>query len=166
MPLVFAEIQQLDQVMDVYDHVVKVMNDHGNFQWGNGYPSKEIIKEDIEKKELYLLSEKDEITAAVVLNRDCEPEYQHIQWKDDYSFIVIHRLCVNPNFQGKGVGRVLMEEIEKLALDQGYTSIRLDTFSQNKKAQSLFARQGYEPRGIFYFSGYDDPFIAFEKQLS
>ncbi|TCS95560.1 GNAT family N-acetyltransferase [Hazenella coriacea] len=166
MQLIAAEMNQLDVVMDVYHQVVKVMNELGNFQWGNGYPSRKLIQEDIENGELYLLTDGEEITAAVVLNRKWAPEYEHIEWQErDDSFVVIHRLCVNPLYQGKGIAKSLMDAIEQWVMDQGYMSIRLDTFSENHKAQNLFTLQGYKPRGTFYFSGYDLPFIAFEKRL-
>jgi RimJ/RimL family protein N-acetyltransferase len=50
--------------------------------------------------------------------------------------------------------------------EQGLTSLKMDTYSKNKKAQKLFAKLGYKPVGTFYYPNKKDPFFAYEKALT
>ena len=70
---------------------------------------------------------------------------------------MLHRLCVNPQLQGRDLARQAMARMEKTALEQGFDSVRLDVFSQNLHAQRLYERLGYRRtgevrfrKGIFY----------------
>lgn len=80
--------------------------------------------------------------------------------------MVVHRLCVNPDFQGKGISQILMDEIEQFVKDHGYTSIRLGTQIINEKAMNLYESYNYEKGGEFYFSSVSRPFMAFEKRMA
>ena len=44
-----------------------------------------------------------------------------------------------------------MKFIENFAKDSGCLSVRLDTFSQNKKNNNLYSKLGYKKLGKIYF---------------
>ncbi|MBA4494028.1 GNAT family N-acetyltransferase [Paenactinomyces guangxiensis] len=166
MKFVQAKINQTEEVIQLYREVVKLMNRNNIYQWSEDYPRPEDLKKDIEKGDMYLLEDQGKIAAAVVLNEQYDAEYEDIPWEDRTGrFLVVHRLCVNPDFQGQGISKILMEKIEALAQELGYTSIRLDTLMANGKAMNLYESIGYEKRGQFYFPSHDQPFMAFEKKL-
>ena len=64
---------------------------------------------------------------------------------------MLHRLCVNPELQGRGLARQAMARMEKNALDKGFDSVRLDVFSQNLHAQRLYEKLGYRRTGEVRF---------------
>ncbi len=166
MELVQAREEQLPMIIDMYEEVVRLMNENGIYQWGEDYPGPDLLRRDLEKGDLYLLMKEGKIAGAVVLNEEYEPEYNQISWQDrSGKFLVVHRLCVDPSFQGQGISKILLDEIEEFAKERGYNSIRLDTYIPNEKAMNLYENQGYERRGKFYFPTHQQPFMAFEKIL-
>lgn len=50
-----AIIDDLDTIMEVYSHARKFMADVGNAsQWENGYPKRDLIEQDIKKRNFYI----------------------------------------------------------------------------------------------------------------
>ncbi|MFC7440096.1 GNAT family N-acetyltransferase [Laceyella putida] len=166
MQLVHAHEEQLAEIMEIYRNVVQMMNKQGIYQWAEDYPNEDVLKNDIAKGNLYTLLDEGQIAAIVALDQEFEPEYEQIPWQDQSGrFLVVHRLCVNPDNQGKGVSRILMQEIERFAREHGYASIRLDTQMANEKAMRLYDVNGFEQRGTFHFPGSDKPHMAYEKLI-
>lgn len=134
-------------------------------QWTEEYPSEEILIQDIEKNELFVLEIDQEVIGMIVLNEVQDPEYAFIEWTPpkDSKNLVVHRLAVNPTFQGKGYAQQLMTFAEDFAKSNDYFSIRLDTFSQNKRNQKFYEQRGYKRKGETYLSYRSDfPYVCFE----
>jgi GNAT superfamily N-acetyltransferase len=55
----------------------------------------------------------------------------------------IKRMYVQPEARGRGVGRTLLAELERLARDLGYAVVRLDTGAKQPQAQRMYERAGY-----------------------
>jgi ribosomal protein S18 acetylase RimI-like enzyme len=80
--------------------------------------------------------------------------------------IYIHRLAVHPNLQGKGYAQQLMKFAEHYAQENNVLSIRLDTFSQNKRNQKFYELRGYKKLGdIFFPKQSKHPFHCYELVL-
>nr|WP_245251526.1 GNAT family N-acetyltransferase [Paenibacillus turicensis] len=98
------------------------------------------------------------IACAFVLNSNYDEEYINGDWKyGNESFSIVHRLCVNPDFQNQGIGTRSMVLIEKMLRKNGIKSIRLDAFSLNPSALRLYEKIGYVRvgeanwrKGLFY----------------
>jgi ribosomal protein S18 acetylase RimI-like enzyme len=65
--------------------------------------------------------------------------------------LAVHRLCVNPAFQGQGIGRKLMLFAEDYARKNKYTSIRLDAFAKNPISVGLYESLAFQRRGFVSF---------------
>jgi ribosomal protein S18 acetylase RimI-like enzyme len=57
-------------------------------------------------------------------------------------------LAVDPQFEGRGVGRALMEELIELARERGGRRMTLRVFAPNERARRLYERLGFETEGI------------------
>lgn len=57
-------------------------------------------------------------------------------------------VCVADEYQGKGIGKLLMKFARRYALSNNKGGILLTTHTDNKKAQSLYEKSGYERLGI------------------
>jgi ribosomal protein S18 acetylase RimI-like enzyme len=72
----------------------------------------------------------------------------------------IHDLVVRPEFRGRGVGRALLDHVERDARTRGYCGLTLEVRGDNLAAQKLYASCG------FVGSGHVEPphFSAFWKK--
>ncbi|MDD5928982.1 MAG: GNAT family N-acetyltransferase [Spirochaetales bacterium] len=143
-----AIINQLEEVFSVYSNAIIAMEKDGIPQWDEIYPDKAIIKEDIEKAQMYIGTENEKIAVCFVLNTECDEEYKNGKWSfPDSNFCVIHRLCVSPEFQHKGIAGKTMNYIEELCKENGFDSIRLDCFTKNPYSIKLYNKAGYSVTG-------------------
>ena len=153
-----AGTDDLDALVALYGAAAQDMREKGIDQWDEYYPDREILAEDVESGDMTLGLLDGQLACAYVVNREYEPEYELGAWEHtEGDFCVLHRLCVNPQLQGRGLARQAMARMEKNARDQGFDSVRLDVFSQNLHAQRLYERLGYRRtgevrfrKGIFY----------------
>ncbi|MFN2748014.1 arsinothricin resistance N-acetyltransferase ArsN1 family A [Bacillus sp. z60-18] len=78
-------------------------------------------------------------------------------------------IYVDRSCRGKGVGRLLLQALEKTAKENSFYKIVLFTFPFNKLGQHLYAKMGYRQVGIFKNQGrLDGRFVdvmAMEKLL-
>lgn len=118
----------------------------------------------MEYDSLYVAAVNNRLIAVYVLNQDCDKEYYECKWDNpDESACIIHRLCVLPEFQNKGIGAKLLTHIEEQIKEMGYKSVRLDVFTQNPYALKLYMKNGYEKRG--YADWRKGRFFLMEKTL-
>lgn len=88
------------------------------------------------------------IAAVYVVNCECDEQYRNADWKgSEDSFRVIHRLCVHPMYQHRGLGKEILDHIEADLRRQGVQAIRLNAFSRNPYALALYRDQGYTMTG-------------------
>ncbi|MGT2935502.1 GNAT family N-acetyltransferase [Streptococcus castoreus] len=52
-------------------------------------------------------------------------------------------LAVLPNYQGRGIGRTLLEAMENLAVKEGFAFIRLNSASHRKEAHAFYRNLDY-----------------------
>ena len=57
----------------------------------------------------------------------------------------IKRMYVTPRARGHGLGRTLLGELERSAVELGCRTVRLDTMAQMAEAAALYRGAGYEP---------------------
>lgn len=156
-------INEADELFQIYEQCRRAMQSVGIFQWQNEYPTIETVKKDIKDKTLYGYYENGSCLGAVCISTFQDEEYKEIDWKgSDENVIVIHRLAVNPDYQAKGIARLLMDFAEDYAKKENYSAIRLDSYSQNKRALKFYKNRGYQKRGECFFAGRDKPFYCYE----
>lgn len=138
----------------------------GNDQWNDTYPTSEDYRKDLEQGELYVLLSGARLAAVGALNEFQPEEYRAVDWQfREGRVCVLHRLCVHPEFQGRGLGGQMLRHFERLARQQGYGVLRLDTYSKNGPALSMYARAGFRRAGAVYFPNRASSFLCLEKAL-
>ena len=73
-----TNISDLDSIMPVFDEARATIAALGIDQWQNGYPERDIIINDIDRSQSYLVELGGEIIATFALILDGEPDYDHI----------------------------------------------------------------------------------------
>lgn len=76
----------------------------------------------------------------------------------------IKRMRVVPEYQGRGLGQIILSELEARAHAMGYTTLHLDTSVLQVAAQKLYEKNGYREVGRDNYGGLD--VILYEKQLA
>ena len=142
--IVKAQRDNLNDILKIYKNVTADMESKEIFQWDNLYPDKNIIKEDIVHNEMFIAKKHNNIIGAFTINHFCDDEYKNGNWKyPNASYNVIHRLCVNPEYQNQGYAAEIMQWIEKYLKNKNIKTIRLDAFTKNKSALRLYEKLGY-----------------------
>ncbi len=146
---------------------VEHMRLHGIEQWDDVYPNLEAVERDAQSRSLFVTRENGVCVGSVSLNEEQPAEYAHVQWSDiDGRALVVHRLCVHPEWQQRGIGRHLMGFAEEFAKRHGFSCIRLDAYTGNLRAVGMYERRGYRRVGQVYFPRRKLPFDCFEMRLA
>lgn len=153
--------QEAKFIMDLIKRAVRDMIDKGIEQWDDIYPNMEVISRDIDESSLYVYDDSG-IKGIIVLNEYQDKEYEDVEWEEQHGRpMVIHRLCIDPDYQGTGIARRFLDFAEEHARERGYDSIRLDAFVHNPRACRLYEGKGYRKRGIVTFR--KGEFYCYEK---
>jgi len=154
-----STIHDIDEIMDCISFARKLMRESGNnVQWTKGYPSKELMLENIEKGFNYLIINENEVVATFDFIIDDDPNYLLIEngnWLNDEKYAVIHRLASNG--KAKGVAQFCFEWCFSR-----FPNIRIDTHETNLAMQNVLEKLGYKKCGIIYVSD-ETPRWAYQK---
>ena len=144
-----ANTDEYDAVEKFYSELINAMRG-SEFRpdWEMGvYPKRRQLEDAIITKTLYLAFLENEPAAAMILNHDCEPEYDGVKWQTDAKreeIMIIHLLGVSPAHQGKGVARRMVSYVIDLCEKNSIKAIRLDVLKKNTPAARLYASMGFQ----------------------
>ncbi|WP_242203186.1 GNAT family N-acetyltransferase [Aestuariivivens insulae] len=159
--------QDIDNILLLTKACAKDMMSKNIFQWNDVYPNKWAFLKDVERNELFVLETEESIVGCITISTYMDEEYNPISWlTPNKNNIYIHRLAVHPNHQGNGYAQQLMDYAEAHAIKNNYSSIRLDTFSQNPRNLKFYELRGYKKLGEIYFPRQSEyPFYCYELIL-
>jgi GNAT superfamily N-acetyltransferase len=161
-----AALSEITPIWEILQQAIIRRKEDGSEQWQDGYPNPQVIQNDIEKGQGFvLLEEKTIIGYSAVLIND-EPAYAKIEgkWLTNDDFIVIHRVAISEKYLGKGLAKMIIGKIENFARDNNIYSIKADTNFDNIPMMKIFENLGYTLCGEVYFRG--SPRKAYEKVLA
>ena len=73
-----ADDKQLEEISSIYSNAIIAMDNDGICQWDEIYPSKQIITEDIRKRQMYIGKESNKIAICFVLSEEYDEEYKNV----------------------------------------------------------------------------------------
>lgn len=137
--------EDIDRLKDIFAHARLFMESTGNpDQWGDGYPSVELILDDISSGDSYVCVSEGRVVATFVLRGGEDPTYAQIdegQWLDSAPYATIHRIA------SSGEVKRIFHIALHFALTR-YDSIRIDTHSDNKVMQAAILKEGFRYCGV------------------
>ena len=139
------------------------MDQQGVPQWDDVYPSKAILNADIENQQMYLIEVEGRVAGLTVINEYQSPEYAGVAWEYGGRALVVHRLTVHPDYQRHKLASHLMDFAEEMAATENYDCIRLDAFTLNPAAFTLYENRGYRRARIVRFR--KGEFFVYEKKI-
>ena len=167
MEMTQATLQDLQELTELYHRVTDHMEEIGSRQWHWGdYPTEELLRGDVERGATWIYREDGKVIAAVAILDEQDKLYEQVPWSFGIRPAVVHRLVVAPEWQGRGVGSNLMDDVLDHLRRQGFDSVRIDTLSESPAAMRLYeTKLGFRRSGTVRWHEDDRQFICFEKSL-
>lgn len=166
MDIIKGKREDLVDIISIISECKKSMESQGIFQWDEYYPTIDVVENDIDDGNCYVMKYNNRCVAYVAINEEQREDCNKaVCSTDGGNGLVIHRLCVHPTFQDKGIAKTILKFIEKFSNKNKYSCIRLDAYSENKKALRLYENFGYNKVGEVFFPGRKPPFFCYEKYI-
>ena len=163
-----ATVNDLDAILKITKSCAKKLVSKNIFQWNEYYPNRNVFENDFYNKWLYVTVKENKVIGSVCVSDLIDDEYATVKWltPNNNNNIYIHRLAVDPDYQGVGYAQKMMSFAEEFAKKNKYKSIRLDTFSKNMKNQKFYKQRGYKKLGEIFFPNQSMyPFYCYELLL-
>jgi phosphinothricin acetyltransferase len=80
--------------------------------------------------------------------------YSEFRFREAYKFTVEHSVYVNEAFHGKGIGKLLLQELIALARKQNLHTMIAVIDSENQSSVEFHEKFGFKTAGIIKESGY------------
>ncbi len=157
-------ISDIDAILNITKSCTLHMIQNYIYQWNEHYPDRGSFINDVENQELYVYIINGKVVACISLCRHMDEVYLPVKWKTkNGNNLYIHRLAVHTDFQKNGIGKILMDFAEKYAREKKFVSVRLDTFSVNKRNLKFYESRGYQRLERIYFPKQSEfPFYCYE----
>ena len=160
-----SEAADIDAIMKIIEQAQANFRSAGIGQWQDGYPNRDIIRQDIESEESYVLTMDRVIAATGVVSFQKEDVYDRIydgRWLSDGQYAVIHRVAVADGYRGRRLSSAFIELAERLCSERGVRSIKVDTHEDNLPMQTVLKNNGFQYCGIIFLES-GAKRLAFEK---
>ena len=147
-------------IMQVMEAAKQIMRSSGNLnQWGDGYPSEDVIAADMKRGGGLVIVEDGRIVAYFAFLESPEPTYGKIykgKWLDDEQpYHVIHRIASYPDVH------YVFRDIMDYAFSNE-SNIRIDTHHDNIIMQHNITKYGFTYCGIIYLASGDER-LAYQR---
>lgn len=160
MEITAATLENLDNIMHVIATARQIMRENGNMTQWVGYPSIEVIAEDILLNQAFVCWQQDQIVGyfCLIVGDNPDPNYRVIEdgkWLDEKPYGVIHRLASGRQVKG----------VAQAAFDYAFSiidNLRVDTHHENLPMQNFLKKNGFTYCGIIYVND-GTPRDAFQK---
>ena len=155
-----ARLSDIPVIQAIIEEAKQKMRSSGNFrQWTEGYPSEEVLRDDIARGFSYVVEAQGCPIATFVLAVCEEPTYKKIydgQWLDDVlPYGTIHRVGSRAGVHG------VLAEVLRWSFGQ-IGNIRVDTHRDNLPMRHLMEKHGFTYCGIIYLLNGDER-LAYQK---
>lgn len=161
-----TKYDNIESVMEVIEQAKQYFIEAKIFQWCKEYPSKEHIKNDIDKDESYIILDNDKIVATFVLSIGEDENYKKIydgKWLTHNNIYgTIHRVAIHNDYKRKGIGNLIIKYSEDYCKNNYIDSIRIDTHKLNLPMTNLIEKNNFTYCGIIKTKSNDNR-IAYEK---
>ena len=130
----------VSKIMEIVKQAQEYFKSQGIDQWQNNYPNDEVINNDINNGESYVMLDGDDIVATTVISFAKEKSYENIldgKWITNGDYGVIHRIAVDNTHKGKGLSHKIIKYAEEVCKQNNIHSIKVDTHEDNIDRKSV-----------------------------
>ena len=164
MPILIRKstTDDLSTLMELYECGRSTMRRSGNMrQWTHGYPTQEVVEQDIARGHSYLCVDESsgQAVGTFAFIAGADPTYARIyggQWADDTRpYATIHRLAGREGT--KGVADACLRWCS-----EQQPNLRADTHRDNRIMQHILRKHGFRYCGVIHLANGDER-LAFQK---
>lgn len=164
-----TDIASIDAIIHIISDARSRIGGLGIDQWQNGYPSRDVITEDIRAGRSYVARDDDgSLCAVFTVILDGEPVYDKIfggTWAlEGENYLAVHRIAVAGDKLRRGVASGVMGFVTQMAKEMGRESVRIDTHEGNAPMRAMLERNGYVHCGSVYLENGEHR-VAYEKLI-
>ena len=138
-----ANVNDLEFLKEMYEKIIDNMYKNDIKIWNEFYPF-EVIKEDVEGNNFYVLENDKEIIASCALCNSNSGENEMPWAENTKDVFYIDRLGVNADYLRQGIGSKLINEVKSFAKKEDKKYIRLFVVDSNLPAINLYVKNGFE----------------------
>lgn len=155
-----SQPDDLPVLLSIFEEAKQKMRAANNLnQWTNGYPSPQLLLDDIQKQQSYIILKDSIPLATFVLASGNDPTYTSIYqgaWlNDSQPYLTIHRLASRHEAHG----------IAQLVFNYAYSilpNLRADTHRDNLPMRHILTTNGFQYCGIIHLLNGDER-LAYQK---
>ena len=139
-----ANLRDLDQILLIVKQAQTYLANNNIDQWQDGYPNINVIGQDIERNQGFVIEENYQIIGYFMLDK-YEESYFDIDgnWLNDAPYIVIHRIAIADAYKSQGHASKVIDYVFDLL-----PNLRIDTHKDNIGMQNFLTKNGFQYCGI------------------
>ena len=170
MEIIKATASHAEAMLELFSEARATIAALGIDQWQNGYPSREVVEEDIALSRAYAVMDDGALCGTFVLIEDGEPTYDKIiegHWPtgdDSQDYVAMHRVAISVRMRGKGISSAIIDYAAARARALGRASVRIDTHQGNVVMRRMLEKHGFVHCGVIYLASGESR-VAYEKVL-
>ena len=142
-----ATKDDLNTILDIYAFAREFMKKNNNStQWGSSHPKEELLKDDINKGILYVVTLNNQVHGVFAFIIGEDPTYINIEngkWLLSNTYGTIHRIASDGKIKG------IFSFVVKYCYSR-IPHLRIDTHEDNKIMQHLILKEGFKYCGIIH----------------
>ncbi len=162
-----ATYSDMEQILRLYEQAREYFRASDIPQWTDGRPDYDDVFGDIDDGICYVATENGYILAAFICDFFEEGRYPSLfggEWLNDDEHAGLHRVAVNPESKGRGIGGEIVRFAANRCRENGVYNLRCDTHPRNNSMRRMLEKNGFVPCGKFFDSGEER--IAYQLELS
>ena len=132
--IVLANEENAFEIYYVLNKAKEKLNKKGINQWSEGWEIND-LKQKCKRGLFYVMYDNGNIIGCYCIERNPE-----IKWIEDKDFSYLSLLCLEPSYQGKGLGKVLLQS----AIEISNKTLYLDCYSENNKLKAFYKNNGFK----------------------
>ncbi len=120
--------------------------------------------ETLRRSTLFVLSDGDDTLGSVIVSTYSPGFWKQMYWQEGRAHALgVFNLVVHPDVQSQGLGKRVMNEVERLAQAHSLAYVRLDAYAFNPYSVGFYRAIGYDERAQIDLRGCD--LVLFEKRV-
>lgn len=154
-----ATEENIEEILSIYHSLIG----KDGCTWDFNYPNIDDVKNDIDKKSLYILLKDKKIIAVAAAGEDNELKELDCYSKNITVPCDLARIAVRTEYQNKGIAKYLISYIEKQVVKRGFDGIHFLVSKNNPHAKAVYDKMNYICCGECIM--YDKDWYCYEKKL-